>query len=88
MTFGSSTLVKEQFAEVQNVSPFGFWIYDGVNEFFISFKEYPDFLKCSIKEITDFSVDICGNFHWENLDIDIEKESLVNPEKYPLQYKA
>jgi hypothetical protein len=33
-------------------------------------------------------MDLCGNFHWEALDIDIEQDSLVKPEDYPLIYKA
>lgn len=88
MNSGTSTLVKNLKAEIQNISPFGFWIFDGEKEYFVSFKAYPDFLNCSISQITNFTTDLCGNFHWESLDIDIGKESLEYPEKYPLVYKS
>ena len=88
MTSGTNILVKNKTAEIQNISPFGFWIFDGETEFFVSFKDYPQFLSCSINQITNFTVDLCGNFHWEALDIDIEQDALVKPEDYPLIYKA
>ena len=88
MTFGTSTLVKTKTAEIQNISPFGFWIFDGKSEFFVSFKDYSQFLSCSINQITNFTVDLCGNFHWESLDIDIERDSLENHENSPLVYKS
>ena len=87
MTSGTNTLVKTKTVEIQNISPFGFWIFDGETEFFVSFKEYSQFLSCSINQIYNFTIDLCGNFHWEDLDIDIEKDSLVNPENFPFVYK-
>jgi len=55
-------------------------------ECFVSFQDYPDFLNATVKEINDFDVYMLGNFHWKNLDIDIEKEALLDPEKYKLMY--
>ena len=56
------------------------------NEYFVSFKDYPDFYTATVQQINDFTVDAFGNFHWEVLDIDIEKESLETPENYPLVF--
>ena len=74
-------------AEITNISPFGFWILIQDNEFFIDFKQYPMFYNARISEINDFSTDAMGNFHWESLDIDIEKDAIEHPEKYPLVYE-
>ena len=74
-------------AEITNISPFGFWILIQDNEFFIDFKQYPMFYNARISEINDFSTDAMGNFHWESLDIDIEKNAIEHPEKYPLVYE-
>ena len=74
-------------AKIQNISPRGFWIFDGEKEYFVSFKDYPDFYTATVQQINDFTVDAFGNFHWEVLDIDIEKESLETPENYPLVFK-
>ena len=45
------------------------------------------FYNARISEINDFSTDAMGNFHWESLDIDIEKDAIEHPEKYPLVYE-
>ena len=41
----------------------------------------------TIKQIAEVSTDFSGNLHWEELDADIELESLENPEDYPLIYR-
>lgn len=88
MPTGTNTLIKTKTAQISHISPFGLWILIENTEYFIDFKDYPYFYKATLNQILDFSVDICGNFHWESLDIDIEKESLDSPEKYPLIYRA
>ena len=84
----TSTLSKANIAEITNISPFGFWILVDDNEFFIDYKQYPAFYDARLSEINDFSVDAMGNFHWETLDADIEKEALEHPEKNPFIYTA
>ena len=87
MNTGTLTLEKIKIAEIQNISPRGFWIFDGEKEYFVSFNDYPEFYTATVQQINDFTVDASGNFHWEVLDVDIEKESLDNPENYPLKFK-
>ncbi len=79
-------LVKTKIAEITNISPFGFWVLLDDEEFFIDFKLYPSFYNAKISEINDFTIDAMGNFHWESLDVDIEKDAIEHPEKYPLVY--
>lgn len=73
MNTGTATLTKTKIAEITNILPFGFWILIDDNEFFIDYKQYPMFYNARISEINDFSIDAMGNFHWESLDVDIEK---------------
>ena len=73
--------------EVTNISPFGIWILTKDKEYFISYKDYPVFETATIKQIADVTTDFSGNLHWEELDADIELESLENPENYPLIYR-
>ncbi len=86
MQTGTSTLVATK-TEVTNISPFGIWILINDKEYFISYKDYPIFETASIKQIIGVSIDFSGNLHWEELDADIELESLENPENYPLIYR-
>lgn len=88
MTTGTSTLaaVKTK-TEVTNISPYGIWILTNNKEYFISYKDYPVFETASIKQIANVTTDCSGNLHWDELDADIELESLENPEDYPLVYR-
>lgn len=73
--------------EVQNVSPHGIWILIQDNEYFLDYKNYPWFKKAPVSEV--FKVKLVHNsyLHWPTLDVDLELESLKNPESYPLIYQ-
>ena len=89
MSFGTDTLVNNDItvAEITHISPFGFWILCDDTEYFVDFVEYPLFKSATIQQILDFTTDFFGDFHWPLLDIDIERDSLMHPENYPLQYR-
>ena len=82
-----NTSSSEMNAEVTNISPFGIWILVNGEEFFMSYKEYPVFENAPIKAVAILEVDSFGNLHWPELDVDIEIDSLRNPESYPLIYR-
>ena len=86
MQNGTSTLVTTK-TEVTNISPFGIWILTNDKEYFINYKDYPVFETATIKQIVEVKTDISGNLHWEELNADIELESLENPDDYPLTYR-
>jgi hypothetical protein len=58
------------------------------NTFFLPYHSYPWFEKAKVSDV--FQVEMFGNdgIHWDNLDVDLEIESLIHPEKYPLIAKA
>ena len=87
MLNGQSTLNSNRTAEVTNISPFGIWILLDGDEFFLSYKEYPFFENAPIRAIAILEIDSQGNLHWPELDIDIEADTLNNPEDYPLIYR-
>ena len=82
-----NTSSSEMNAEVTNISPFGIWILVNGEEFFMSYKEYPVFENAPIKAVSILEVDSFGNLHWPELDVDIEIDSLRNPESYPLIFR-
>ncbi|MDO8526410.1 MAG: DUF2442 domain-containing protein [Deltaproteobacteria bacterium] len=73
--------------EILNISSSGIWIYVNDKEYFLSFKEYPWFKNAKISDIYHVELLHSQHLHWPNLDIDLELESLEQPEKYPLVYK-
>ena len=77
---GTNTLI----AEITNISQHGFWIYYSGKEYFVAFSDFPWFKDCTLSTLFNFDADKFGNFHWNDLDVDLNIEIIENPEKYPL----
>ena len=74
-------------AEIVNISGFGVWLYTDGKEYFLPYEEYPWFRDAKIREIQNVQLIHGLHLRWPDLDIDLEIDSLENPEKYPLIYK-
>ncbi len=72
--------------QITSIERDGFWLLTEVGEFFVSFEDYPDFRSATLKQIFNFKPSN-GDFHWPDLDIDIEVEALQHPERFPLKFK-
>lgn len=73
-------------AEIQNISHQGIWILVNNEEFFMSFTEFPWFLKATVEQIYALKLFHNKHLHWPELDIDIDIDSLKHPEAYPLKF--
>jgi len=69
---------------VENITPLGIWLYAKGKEYFLSYENYPYFKDKIVSSIQN--VKLLHGFHlfWPALDVDLEIDSLDNPEKYPL----
>jgi hypothetical protein len=74
-------------SEILNVSQHSFWIFYNGQEYQIPFDSFPWFKKCSIESLYHYEVDRHGNFHWPELDVDLNIDILENTENYPLVSK-
>ncbi len=73
--------------EVSHISAHGFWILAGEHEYFVDFDQNPWFKAATVQQISKVQLHHSHHLHWPDLDVDLEMESLVAPEKYPLIYK-
>jgi hypothetical protein len=73
--------------EVTNISAIGFWLLVDDREYFVPFDDYPAFREATVAQI--YAVQRLGptQFHWPELDIDIELEALEHPEHFPLMFR-
>jgi hypothetical protein len=73
---------------VENITPFGIWLFVKGREYFLSYKDYPYFREQTLKSIQ--SVQLLHGYHlyWHGLDVDLEIDNLENPEKYHLRWKT
>jgi hypothetical protein len=73
--------------EVTNISSHGIWIYVKSSEYFMPFEKFPWFRDAKISDILEVELMNDHHLRWEKLDVDLELDSLENPEKFPLVYK-
>lgn len=78
---------KNTSASVENITPFGIWLFVKGKEYFLSYHDYPYFEDQTLKSIQ--KVQLLHGFHlyWPDLDVDLEIDNLEHPEKYPLKSK-
>jgi hypothetical protein len=69
--------------DVTNISKHGFWILVNGREYFLSFKDFPWFKKATRSQITNVCLLLPHHLYWPDLDVDLELESIENPEIYP-----
>ena len=73
--------------EVENISPHGVWIWVKGREFLMNFRDYPCFLGATIGQVQNVELRNGYCLHWPDLDVDVDLDTLLHPEKYPLTYK-
>jgi hypothetical protein len=73
---------------VENITPFGIWLYVKEKEYFLSYKDYPYFKDQTLNSIQNVQLIHGYHLYWPDLDVDLEIDNLENPEKYPLQFKT
>ncbi len=74
-------------AEVQNISRNGLWLLVQGKEYFLAHTDYPWFKEAKLAAIYNLKLLHGTHLHWPDLDVDLELESLRQPEKYPLVYE-
>lgn len=74
-------------AEIVNISQHGIWLSVNDTEYFLPYTDFPWFKKATIASIHNFRLLNANHIYWPTLDVDLELDSLANPEKYPLIYK-
>ena len=74
-------------SEVTNISAAGFWLLVEDQEYFVPFDDYPVFREATVAQI--YAMERVGptQFHWPELDADIELEALEHPERFPLVFR-
>lgn len=78
---------KNILVSVENITPFGIWLYVREKEYFLCYKDYPYFREQTIKSIQNVQLLHGYHLYWPDLDVDLEIDNLEHPEKYTLQFK-
>jgi hypothetical protein len=70
--------------EVTNISIHGFWLLISRKEYFLPFEKFPWFRNATIANIHDVMLTHSTHLYWPSLDIDLNLDSIENPDQYPL----
>ena len=70
--------------EVANISRHGFWLYFDDEEHFLPFADYPWFRDAPLSAILGVERLNAEHLYWPALDVDLELDSILHPERYPL----
>ena len=73
--------------EVTNISQHGFWILIREKEMFLPFDRFPWFRDAPVGKILNVELPSEQHLYWPELDIDLEVDIILNPERYPLVSK-
>jgi len=73
---------------VENITPFGLWLFVNGHEYFLNYQDYPYFKEQTIKAIQNVNLLHGYHLYWPDLDVDLEIDNLENHEKYPLKSKV
>jgi hypothetical protein len=76
---------KDISISIENITPFGIWIFVNEKEYFLSYKDYPYFKEQTLNSIQNVQLLHGYHLYWPNLDIDLEVNNLEQPEKFPLK---
>lgn len=80
---GKSTPVS-----VENITPFGIWLFVKEKEYFLAYKEFPYFKDQTLSSIQNVQLLHDYHLYWPELDVDLEIDNLENPQKYPLKFES
>src|SRR4030042_1922977 len=72
---------------VENITPFGIWLFVEAREHFLSYEDYPYFKDQTLKAIQHVQLLHGYHLYWPELDVDLEIDNIESPEKYPLKSK-
>ena len=72
---------------VENITPFGIWLFVREKEYFLSYQDYPYFKGQTLNSIQNVQLLHGYHLYWPELDVDLEIDNIENPGKYPLKSK-
>jgi len=79
---------KDILVSVENITPFGIWLYVKEKEYFLGYKDYPYFKNHTLSSIQNVQLLHDYHLYWPELDVDLEIDNLENPGKYPLKFES
>ncbi len=72
---------------VTDISPDGLWVLVSNEEIFLPFDDFPWFKKATVEQILNVVEEAPGGYHWPDIDVDLDLDTMRHPKRYPLTAK-
>ena len=73
--------------EVTHISAHGIWLLAHGEELFMPYEDFPWFREQPVRAVLDVKEPSPDHYHWPAIDIDLTKEIIKNPGRFPLKAK-
>lgn len=73
--------------EVTNISAQGVWLLTEDTELFMAYDDFPWFKDATVAAILNVAEPSPGHYYWPDLDVDLGRETILHPERFPLIYR-
>ncbi|MCY3727372.1 MAG: DUF2442 domain-containing protein [Nitrospira sp.] len=74
--------------EITHISSYGIWLLADNEEFFMSYDDFPWFKDQPVRAILNVEQPSQGHFYWPEIDVDLSREIINNPDRFPLKAKT
>ncbi|MFU8858212.1 MAG: DUF2442 domain-containing protein [Deferrisomatales bacterium] len=71
-------------AFVARIASHAVWLLAGGEELFFPFGHFPWFRRAAVSAVLRIEEPRPGHFHWPDLDVDLTRDTILHPERYPL----
>lgn len=73
--------------EVTHISSHGIWLLANNEELFMPYEDFPWFKRQSIEAVLNVEEPSPDHYYWPAIDVDLTKEIIKNPDRFPLKAK-
>lgn len=73
--------------EITHISVRGIWLLAHDEELFMSYEDFPWFKEQPLAAVLDVKEQSPGHYRWPAIDVDLTKETIRNPDRFPLKAK-
>lgn len=73
---------------VTHISPHGIWLLAHDEQLFMSYQDFPWFKQQPVEVIQNVEEPFPGHYYWPAMDIDLTKEIIKSPDRFPLMTKV
>ena len=74
-------------AGVTMINAHGILLFVGGKEYYLSYDRYTWFRNAKVSDVLDVTIPDEDSLRWDAIDVDLEIDSIIHPERYPITFR-